>query len=396
MKRREWNEEQLENLLQQLPSIKDKQNPKDLYQSIFHKQQNRKKQRAWIAPTIATVAAVLIFALISPYLFKGITRTNEESAMDISSTSSSELSKAENNPHEDTSSTESSSIEKNATGNLTISQEIKRDKQETFVTDSEDSEHIITVGLTDNNLQNVIPISIEEEEDKEEMDQIKGFNPKSIENQIGPLGFELKNSDLKRENNGEIIIDYKSETGSITGSASEVSYKESIIETFRWLGYKKANLYTNGNEGIEFGNTGKETELEISATRNKAYLVYQFDETKTKLLVPTRESLPSIKEAIEVMKQGNDIIELQPSIQSNIGEIVIEEDDELLEIEFREGSNVKDNEESIIMLESILLTAKDFGYEFVQFNGIEIEEIGVMDVTKPVEVPFSPNPIEGN
>lgn len=395
MKKREWNEEQLQQLLQQLPSVRDKQSKKELYQNIYYKVQYKKKKRIWVAPTVATIAVLFIsLALISPLLFQSITSTNEENAMDMASTSSSESTKAENNSGQELQMAESSIAEDRNNEKVELSR--KEIEQETFVTDADDSANFITVGLTDESLQNIIPVSFKEEAGKEELDQIETFNPDKFAEKLGPLRIALTNTDLEEENNNEIIINYKSDNGSITGSGSEVAYKESIIETFRWLGYKKANLFTNGVEGIEFSNYGQEEELEITETRNKAYLVYQYDESKAKLLVPSPESLPTIEEAIAIMKKGIDEQELKPSIQEHIGQIDIKEDGERLEIDFKQNANVENNEESIIMLESILLTAKDFGYETVQFNGTKEKEIGVMDVSRPLEVPFSPNPIDGN
>ncbi|MGQ4664415.1 hypothetical protein ACUIJN_01115 [Metabacillus halosaccharovorans] len=394
MKKREWNEEQLQQLLQQLPSVRDKQSKKELYQNIYYKDHYKKKRRIWVAPTVATIAVLFILALTSPLLYQSITSTNEENAMDMASTSSSESTKAENNSGQELQMAESSIAEDRDNENVALSR--KEIEQETFVTDADDSANIITVGLTDESLQNIIPVSFKEEAGKEQLDQIEAFNPDKFAEKLGPLRIALTNTDLEEENNDEIIINYKSDNGSITGSGSEVAYKESIIETFRWLGYKKANLFTNGAEGIEFSNYGQEEELEITETRNKAYLVYQYDESKAKLLVPSPESLPTIEEAIDIMKKGIDEQELKPSIQEHIGEINIKEDGEQLEIDFTQNANVENNEESIIMLESILLTAKDFGYETVQFNGTKEKEIGVMDVSRPLEVPFSPNPIDEN
>ncbi|WP_175639729.1 hypothetical protein [Metabacillus schmidteae] len=393
MKKREWNEDQLEQLLLQLPSVKDKQNKKDLYQSIYYRSQGRKKRRIWVAPTVATITVLFILVLISPFLFQGTINTSEEKAMDMESSSSSESRITENNPQPEAKMAESS-IAEDKDENVELSRE--EIKQETFVTDSDDSAHILTVGLTDNNLQNIIPVSFKEEEGKEELEQIETFNPEKFAEKLGPLSIALENTDLEQEKNDEIIINYKADKGSITGSGSEIAYKESIIETFRWKGYKKANLYTNGEQGIEFSNYGQENQIEIKETRNKAYLVYQYDESKAKLLVPSPEPLPTVEEAIHIMREGIDNQQLKPSIQENIGEIQIKEDGEHLEINFMQNANVEDNEESIIMLESILLTAKDFGYESVQFYGTTDNEIGVMDVSKPVEVPFSPNPIDEN
>ncbi|UOK56899.1 hypothetical protein MGI18_19400 [Bacillus sp. OVS6] len=48
------------------------------------------------------------------------------------------------------------------------------------------------------------------------------------------------------------------------------------------------------------------------------------------------------------------------------------------------------------MLEAILMTAKEFGYENVKFEGINVDRVGDMNVTEAVPVPFSPNPVELN
>ncbi|MFV2050905.1 hypothetical protein ACEWK1_26530, partial [Metabacillus sp. YM-086] len=219
------------------------------------------------------------------------------------------------------------------------------------------------------------------------------FIPEDFFDELGPVSFELKNSELSsKEDPEEVYIDYKGE-GGITSSSAEVMFKETIQETFRWIGVKRANLSTNGKEGIEFGNTGLVTEIDISQIRKKAYLIYQHDKNTKKLLVPSPEPLKTMIEAIDLMKNGIPAYNLSPSIGNNII-INVSENENQLNIEFNENKDIKNNEQSIMMLESLLLTAKDFGYKTVKFNGISEERIGVMNVTKPIEVPYSPNPIK--
>lgn len=390
MKRRDWNEEQIKQLLQQLPSVNDKRTADDLYRSIQFKHKARKKPKTWVVPAIATVAALFIFMLISPYIFQGLFSTNEESAMDMATTSSEGSSKLEKNSVSENNNQEFS-INEETTESIAPEQEQVEEK-ETFITSVKDSEKIITIGLTDGTAQNILPVSVKGEVNKNKLEQIQEFDPEAYRKQLGPVSFELINTEFySKENAEEIIIEYKGEP-IVTSSANENTYKESIRETFRWLGFEKAKLFTNGNEGIEFGNTGVQTELEITEITKKAYLVYQYDENTSKLLVPSPEPFPTIEEAIDIMKRGLPEYNLNSTIFSNIGEVKATED--LLEIRFNDGGNIENNEHSVIMLESLLLTAKEFGYKTVKFNGLKETQIGQMDLTKPIEVPFSPNPIK--
>ncbi|MBO1514733.1 GerMN domain-containing protein [Metabacillus bambusae] len=397
MKRQEWSEEQLEQLLKQLPPVKDKQTAKDIFQSIQYKRQINKKSRSWITPAVATVAALLIFALISPYIFQNFT-TNQESKMDMSTAKTSEETvKVENDSANNLKMAEANSQQGNYREQDTLSNtQLKSEKQETFVANENDAEEIITVGFTDPQAQNIIPISLEANEKKEKLEQIKEVNPEIYIDELGPITYELSKTDiLETENPEEINIEYNGEPN-VKSSSHDMLYQNAIIETFRWLDYKNAKLYTNDKEGIEFGQTGHKKDLVVKKETKKAYFLYQFDEETLKLLVPSPDSYDSVDSAFEAMKKGIEERSLKPTIMNNITMIMVKKNGDMLEIEFNQDVEFENSEPTIIMFESILLTAKEFGYKTVQFNGINIDKVGVMDVTKPIEVPFSPNPIEAN
>jgi hypothetical protein len=395
LKRQEWNEEQLEQLFQQLPPIKDKQTAEDIYQSIQQKQQVMKKSRKWITPAIAAVAALILFVIISQYLLSDFT-TTEESAMDLAS-SSENSSQLKNESVNENKMAESKKAQESTIEQHTLENKMfNRDEQETFVTSSNKAEVTITVGFTDSQAQNILPISLEVNEKQEILEQIEDVNPDLYSEELGPITFELSNTDFVDTGNPEeIVIDYKG-IPKLQSSANDILYQNAIIETLRWLDYKKAKLYTNNHEGIEFGQTGSKKDLEVKKESKKAYFLYQFDEQTHKLLVPSPNSYNSIDSAINAMKRGIEERNLKPTVMKNNSPIRIKESEEQLIIEFDNRTGFEDSEPTIIMLESILLTAKEFGYKTVKFNGMNIDKIGVMDVTKPIEVPFSPNPIYTN
>lgn len=383
MKRREWNEEQLEELLQKLPPVKDTRSAEDIYQNIKGKQL-KKKSRGWIVPAVATIAALLLFVFISPSLFRNAT-IYEESAMDRHAAT------------EDSVELESGMSEAKLTQEKTFNlQETKNKEQETFVTKASEEDEIITVGFTDGNAQNILPISVEVNHNQEKLEQLEDIKPELFTEELGPISYELRNTEFIDEGNPEeITVEYKGEP-SLTSSATDILYQNALIETFRWLNFKRVKLYTNNHVGINFGQSGPKEALEVKQENKKAYFLYQFDEHTSKLLVPSPEPYESIEAAIEVMKQGMEERHLQPTIIKGIEAIEIKGKGDHLEVEFRPDIEFQDSEPYIIMLEAILLCAKEFGYRTVQFKGIDIDQIGVMDMAKPIEVPFSPNPIDLN
>lgn len=383
MKRREWNEEQIEQLLQKLPPVKDTRSAEDIYQNIKDKQQLKKNSRRWIVPALATVAALLLFVFISPSLFHNAT-SYEESAMDSAATENSVK-------------LESGMSEAKLTQEKTFDmQDLKNKEPETFVTKASEEDEIITVGFTDGNAQNILPISLEANQKQEKLEQLEEINPDLFTEELGPISYELSNTEFIDEGNPEeITIEYKGEP-SLASSSTDTLYQNALIETFRWLDFKKMKLYTNNHAGIDFGHSGSKKDLEVKQENKKAYFLYQFDEHTSKLLVPSPEPYDSIEIAIEAMKQGIAERHLQPTIMKGIETIKTKENGDQLEVEFHQDIEFQDSEPYIIMLESILLSAKEFGYRTVQFKGMNIDQVGVMDVTKPIEVPFSPNPIDLN
>jgi hypothetical protein len=387
MKKQEWNEEQLEQLFQQLPPIKDKRTAEDLYKRIQQTQQE--KNRLWIKPAIASVAALLLFAMISPYFYQKFT-SSEESAMDMASSEKIEHESSNETKMEESKFSQESSIEQQAFDDSVLN----KDEQETFVTSSNKAEETVTVGFTDSQAQNILPISLKADKRQEKLAQLEKVNPNDYSEQLGPITYELMNTDfIHAENPEEIAISYKGEPN-FQSTANEELYQNAIIETLRWYDYKSAKLFTDEKEGIYFSQAGLKKELVVRKESKKAYFLYQYDEQTRKLLVPSPTHYDSIDSAIKAMKQGVEERKLKPTIRNNISIIKTKNSGKQLVVEFDKTANFQNNEQTIIMLESILLTAKEFGYQTVRFNGMNLDKVGIMDVTKPIEVPFSPNPID--
>jgi hypothetical protein len=66
VKKSEWSDKQLIELLRQMPKVQDHRNPRDIYQNLSLKK--RKKYPIWIGPAIAAAAAFLIVLILVPKL----------------------------------------------------------------------------------------------------------------------------------------------------------------------------------------------------------------------------------------------------------------------------------------------------------------------------------------
>lgn len=385
MKRPEWNDEQIEQLIHQLPPIKDSRTAEDIYQSIQLKSRSRKQPITWMAPVLASAAALLLVALISPYFINQL--MNNNSGQQNESSSFSEDAKMDQGTPEESSLMAEESTEANQKMEFSLS-------QQTFVTKQEESQGIVTIAFADGNAQNVIPISVEGDANQNKVEQIRDLIPTIDLEKLGLEKNLLKDFDfnVSKENPTDIIVTYSGE-GSISSSAQDLILQTMINETFRWQEFEEAKLYTKNQPGIDFGNTGTFEFLPIKKNQKKAYFLYQLSDETAKLLAPSPNAYDTIDEAIQQMTKGIPKQSLKPSIVPNISISNVVENGEELQISFDPNAQFENSEPYILMLEAILLTAKEFGMKRVSFQGINVSQIGNIDVTKPIDVPFSPNPL---
>ena len=93
MKKSEWSDKQLEELLRQMPKIQDHRNPRDIYQNLSIK---KRKRPAWLVPGFATAAALLLFFILVPKLLDG-TEYSFDNAKQEESSSEEKISLSKDN-----------------------------------------------------------------------------------------------------------------------------------------------------------------------------------------------------------------------------------------------------------------------------------------------------------
>ncbi len=164
MKKSEWNDKQLEDLLKQLPKIQDDRDPHDIYQNISRKQR-KKRHKWWVMPSVASISVILVM-ILSTNLIDPDTKKEkiEEGSME-----SSQLARSK-----DSSTTEQMGKISNKEPNRVFVDEVQPNKEETSSLTALDTEwnysavyeedlegnEVLTFAIPDQQEDNIVPISV--------------------------------------------------------------------------------------------------------------------------------------------------------------------------------------------------------------------------------------------
>ncbi|MRX71041.1 hypothetical protein GJU40_02510 [Bacillus lacus] len=383
------DDQEIEHLLSQLPPVKDRRTPEEIYQNVSLKMQSSKK-KIWLGPVLASAAAIFILFLFSPFLFEEF-RSGSQSGNEQSAGNSSQST--------DQAVTEDLPKERDDVNDVVPVPETTDLKEEvdTFVVPAESSETFITVAFRDANLQNLIPVSLKGIADRDKASQIKGILENFNEEEAGLATSFFEKVQLKTPIESKNRVQVNLEAAVLSSSADSEGLNE-ISETLKQNGYLEAELYSNSfqEKGVEAGNYGKLEELELKGQSFKAYYLYQADENTPKLLTPSAETFTSIDAALGAMKKSIDTHQLKSLFTESISFSKIEKSEGSLTLTFSNSARIENTEANVLMLEGILLTAKEFGYQQVKFENTNISKVGSMDLTQPIVVPASPNPLPRN
>ncbi|WP_019154346.1 GerMN domain-containing protein [Robertmurraya massiliosenegalensis] len=406
MRKSEWSDEQLEKLLREMPRIEDKRDPRDIYQNISLKMA-KKKQRSWIIPSVATAAAVLILAVLTPNLFSG--NFSSESSMESRSVSEQADQAEMNMMVEDKQEQEQdnhveekieiASEDKVVEEGSEISTDDGIDEVYTALYDEDVAdENVFIFAIPDREGQNIVPITVlvPKEKGKSLFEQYVDTMPKLLENEWGLKEyFPLKDVELSVDEDGILKVNIPSGQ-TLQGSSNEIAFTSALKRTAKTLGLNGIELYTDDQPGIEMGNSGNLQTLDLSEDANFAYyFYYSGTNSRTPYLVPYGGTFNNVESALDAMKENVNTHQLEASIPENLEiEEVHSEDKEMLTLQLKEKSEVSDTPTILQTIEAILLTAKEFDFEKVKIEYNNLESIGKFTFNKEINVPVAPNKMD--
>ena len=386
VKKSEWSDKQLEELLRQMPKIQDDRNPRDIYRNLPIR---KTKPKQWLVPGLATVAALLIFFILIPKLMVG-PQYSEDNASQEKSSVERDIQTADKNSTIALKKDDTSSKARTFSG---------ADKTQTLKTAIYDGEvgkgKVLTYWIPDPQIQILVPVSTIIN-DSNERTWLELFNENMVnlkEQEWGLSEFYPLNASLKLDNkNKSIKVDLPLNHQYGQGSATETNFINILQKDISSNSdLKKIRFSTNGEPGIELGNYGHQEEVSIQQQKNHAFFFYYSDSNEIPFLVPSIEKYKDIKMAVEDMKKDQPTLGLKSSLLPAlpIDEVSIKE--KTLIVSLKEDASLQDDQPTINAYESLLLTAKEFGLEKVFITNPPIKNIGPFDLSKENKVPLAPN-----
>lgn len=365
---RQWDEQQIEELLTRMPKLQDERSAQEVYRNVQHRMENsnERNRKFRITPGLASVAVALLLVVLALPLLP-----LQEQGTPVPGQNRIAMDK-ELNP---------AVTEENSNRGVLVNPSLLKPEEKNY----------ITVAAPDRNIQFVVPLTyMAKQEGNTLVQALEGTAAAMNEERLGLTRNIIQDLHVSDDRN-KVTVQVKGDHPYGNGSASENIFIHSIEETFRWLPYDQVEFTTDGHRGIRLGNIGELAELPITPFLQKGYLIYQRDEDYPKLLVPTVESYESLEAAIEAMKQDNEIYELRASIPNDVEITEIKTDHSHVTVTFSENTKLSNEESYVYMLHAIMLTARDFGYKSVQFEGGITQKIGDIILRKRQILPAAPN-----
>ncbi|WP_067725401.1 hypothetical protein [Oceanobacillus damuensis] len=398
MKRTEDKHQEIIDGLKGMPDITDDTDKEVLYSrisSVFSESHSTKKRKTdrKLIPILSTVAAAAIILMIPFMLQIDIFQSNnetaelfsvDETAYDDASHNSNKMESA-NEEQERSVDTEDSEAER--TEEMSEQNIDTNDSLTSFTTmESSEPYQIVYAAIPDNQQQFIIPISflVPENADLEAY-----YN--SLESYMDMEEMELNNYMLKDASfeleESEVRIRLDDEFSIGDGSANAHIFEQTLSAMFTPYGIDKA-VFQSENGGIDMGPFGVIEELSLN--RNEE--IYKLYKNQFLIPVPNSNNL-SITDAIAEMKVEQTEFNINQTIPETVQYTADSSGNELI-LTLQDETSFENSQEVLIMIEAILMTAKSYGYEYVQFNNLPFDEIGNYNTSEPIKVPEGANPVD--
>ncbi|WP_066060870.1 hypothetical protein [Neobacillus soli] len=397
MKKSEWSDREIEELLMQMPKIQDHRDPRDIYQNLSLK---KRKMKSWLLPGLAAAAAVLLFFILVPKLMNG-SNFSYDQAQEEKSTMNKDMSLADNKIDSTIAldKDNASSTNREFSGTAKKAELMSTNSIKTALYEEEAGEGtVLTYWIPDPQAQILIPVSIVVTgmKDKSWLTLFNENMANLKEEDWGlsdfyPLKLKMKLA-IKMKNNNSITVDVPKDHPYGQGSAMETSLINVLNKDISSNSkIKKIRFLTDGVPGIELGNYGKKNEIEIIREKNHAFFFYYPDSSNQPFITPSLDSYNNIKTALEAMKTDQPELGLKSSLGSTLPIHNVSIAGKTLYVTIKDNANLKNDQHTLSSYEALLLTAKDFGLEKVFIKNSSLTNIGPFDLSKENKVPRAPN-----
>lgn len=381
MKKSEWSDKHLEDLLRQLPKFHDDRQQHDIYQRMIEKR-SRTKRFSWLFPSIAVAAASFLFLVLAPNSLNTLKGLEARDSLKNSS-SSTQLGR------------EKRQMVQMAAEPLG-KQRLDTQNLKTAVYENDvGNGRVLTYWIPDRQAQMLVPVSavVHHPGNKSRLELFKEKMPRLREKEWGLSDYYPVQAELKPDGqSNSIIVDVSGTDRYRQGAAAGPRFIQAMEENISSNSeFKKIKFTTDGKPGILLGNEGKKTEIDLKFDRNKAYFLYNPDRKKVPFLVPSMKRFTNIQSALAAMHHSQPNIGLTASLPPEFSIEFNAVKNKTLYLTIN-GKHVLTNKPATIYsYEAILLTAKEFGFESVKLKNPNIKKLGPFDLSEKTKVPIAAN-----
>ncbi|MDM5453011.1 hypothetical protein [Peribacillus simplex] len=404
MRKSRWKESEIKDMLRELPKLKDDRTKAEVFAGIHDK----KRKKHWM-PLIAGVTSLFLLVAFASSLIIGKkgTTSQEETGSNgkFSISENKEMTEHERQGiKEDTSEDKQDNqeflgkrVEIESNDEVSEIEPLKGEKEKTFVhaiyQDDLKNASFITMGIPDDQMNFIVPISIKLKHNDESNTLNRLVNQMSDidEEQYGLFDYfplDIKISQGKDMNTAN--IDFRKNSRLLD---DDTLFLHSMEETLSYNNIEKMTFSTGGKQGAMFAHAGFLKEADIPHQKKRTYLLYQRDESSPRFLVPSNLDYQDFEEALQAGKGKPDIEGISPAIPDDLNWESIRSKGDLVIINLSDQTAIENSKESLQALEAILFIAKDFGFEKVKFENAPIEEVGQLNLTEDIVVPKAPNQV---
>ncbi|BAI85812.1 sigma-X negative effector [Bacillus subtilis] len=318
----------------------------------------------WIGPACAAAIAVYIAFIISPHFFDQAQPQQKEASQEnaVTKTETEDSPKA------------ASSLDHTS-----------------FVVPEKEQDNYITVAVADADTSAIIPVSIQKTNaDQTIQDMLFESSELGILDHAITIPTFIDEVEIKEKPKQKELSIRVHQPATAFSVKDDTLLKKLLKESLKWSPYEKVKFLSDQNEtGVRIGSYGTFTEISIPKQSKRAYYLYK--NKQGNFLIPSEKTFDTVKEAINEMESSSQE-DTTPLIQAGTVQSVTKKQKHLY-IRFSKDSEVEDSIAGILMIEGLLLTAKEFGFTEVTFTETRTNKIGKYDVSDAIPVPAAPNPI---
>ncbi|PXW91709.1 hypothetical protein DES38_104142 [Streptohalobacillus salinus] len=390
-------DQQLINDLQKLPKLNDGLSKEEWYQKIkqkeFSNSKPNRKPLLYIVPSLMGVLVlVLLFIITEGFNFNSTTNNRAEDLEEAEMSTSQDVSMEilEKSTHADD--TLAFTFHEETTLN-----EVTRGEHVLF----QDEQDIMNlpmapVGAMDESVMFAVPLTMINTPNEQAVfynEIIREINFKS--HGLTSLPFSLVTFGFQNQQLAEIVVD---DSDQLAGTSAQATlFLQTLRTMFATDEPTSIPIRTSETDDVDLGAYGEVSTFEFMPVKQVAYKYYRFDETHT-YMVPVEQTLAgenfmTIDEALFNMQESNEELKLFGAIPADAEYQLDLSDTGLLQMTFAEHDMFGDNLATIEMIESILMTAKSFDFDAVNFSIAGVDStVGAYQLNAPLDVPLAINP----